>query len=379
MPRAPIDPSSRQHGAAPQLFPAEEYAARLEGVHDILQVHGLDAALLTGRAGVAYLTGRVPVEGSPPSACVVTATECIAIVPHGTITDGTALGYAAWNVDGFWQAVASALGEGRAVGVEAEDLTMDQADRFGATLRPRRGLDLSPALRALRMVKSPAEIAVLRALAQVADAGGAAAQAEVRAGLRLSEVAMAAQGAMDAAFARHFPDAEGGGTVSFGAPSLSARRLGTGDILPLTIVAACGGYGATLGRMLVAGVADPARLALWESSVAVHRHGLSLLAPGQTLGGIAAQIDAALAERGLAALQSSTHGHLVGFVPGWEAAAQIQPGNETELEPGMVVALHPTLRVPEGAGVAGVYGAQDLVVITADGHEMLTTCPLTGG
>lgn len=380
MARPPAEPAPRLHGpSAPLPFPAEEYAARLEGVRDILQLHGLDAALLTGRAAVAYLSGADPAPSAPPSACLVTATGCTLITPQGTAGDTPhsafpCLHYPEWTADGFWQAVAAVAGTGRAVGVEAEDLTMDAADRFGAALRPRRGLDISPALRQLRMVRSPAEIALLRALAQVADAGGAAVQAEVRAGREASEVVRAAEAAMAEAFIRHLPQAEGGAfTVSI--DTAPARRPGPGDALPFVAEARHAGYEARLGRMLPLGAGDPAGAAIRDASLAVHRLGLGRLAPGQTLARIAAEIDAALAAHGLAPYQAGTHGHLLGATPGWEGAAQIRAGNETELEPGMVLALHPRLRLPEGSPAAGICGAEDLVLITDEGSEVLTGCP----
>lgn len=369
-------------------FPAEEYAARLDGVRDILQMHGLDALLLTSRPNVAYLTGQDPAPSAPPLACVVTATGCTAIAGSGLGRQGAVarLGYSAWRADGFWQAVASVLGTGKAVGVEADHLTMDEADRFANVLRPRRGLDIAPALRAVRMVKSPAEIALLRALAQVAAAGGATALARALPGQRAAEAGKAAQEAMEAALGLHLLQVAGGACTARVSPCAAPEsladpatpyRLAPQDLAQLSCTAMVGGYGATLGRTILVGAktmddsAAPHR-ALHLASLDLHREAFGLLMPGQSLGTLASRIDALLAERQLAPFQAAPHGHLAGFMPGWESAAQIRSGNETELEPGMVIALHPTLAVPEGTPGAGAYSEEDLVLITADGPERLT-------
>ena len=93
-----------------------------------------------------------------------------------------------------------------------------------------------------RMMKSPAEIALIRAGAATADVGGYAIRDAVRVGAREIDVAMAGRDAMEAHIAREFPDAEyrdtwvwfQSGLNTDGAHNpVTSRVLQRGDILSL--------------------------------------------------------------------------------------------------------------------------------------------------
>jgi hypothetical protein len=94
------------------------------------------------------------------------------------------------------------------VGVEADHLTMVNAEKFSHFVAPKRGMDISAGTMAQRMVKSPAEIELIRHGAAVADVGGYAIRDTIREGLREIDVAMAGRDAMEAEIARRFPDAQ---------------------------------------------------------------------------------------------------------------------------------------------------------------------------
>lgn len=95
-----------------------------------------------------------------------------------------------------------------AVGLEADHLTLVQRDRLAQFLAPSTTVDLAPATMRQRMHKSPAEIALIRHGAQVADVGGHAIRDAVKLGAREIDVAMAGRDAMEAEIASRFPDAE---------------------------------------------------------------------------------------------------------------------------------------------------------------------------
>ena len=59
-----------------------------------------------------------------------------------------------------------------------------------------------------RMVKSPAEIALIREGARIADVGGYAIRDAIAAGAREIDIAMAGRDAMELEIARSFPDSE---------------------------------------------------------------------------------------------------------------------------------------------------------------------------
>ncbi len=72
-----------------------------------------------------------------------------------------------------------------------------QRDKLEDFLSPLTMVDLAPATMRQRMHKSPAEIALIRAGAQVADVGGYAIRDAVREGIREIDVAMAGRDAME--------------------------------------------------------------------------------------------------------------------------------------------------------------------------------------
>jgi len=81
--------------------------------------------------------------------------------------------------------VASVTGKDRMVGCEADHLTMERAEKFNTFLQPKRGMDVAPATMLQRMMKSPAEIALVKHGANVADVGGYAIRDAIRVGARL--------------------------------------------------------------------------------------------------------------------------------------------------------------------------------------------------
>ncbi|MGL5010628.1 MAG: aminopeptidase P family N-terminal domain-containing protein, partial [Paracoccaceae bacterium] len=188
---------------APLPFAPEEYQDRLSGLRDIMELHSLDAVVLTSMHNVAYYSGFLYCTFGRPYACVVTPTQCVTIsagIDAGqpwrrSIEDN--ITYTDWTRDNFWRAVTSVTGTGKAIGCEADHLTMDRAEKFNAFLQPKRGMDIAPATMAQRMVKSPAEIALIKHGANVADIGGYAIRDAIREGVTELEVSIAGRDAME--------------------------------------------------------------------------------------------------------------------------------------------------------------------------------------
>ncbi|MCA3517730.1 MAG: aminopeptidase P family N-terminal domain-containing protein, partial [Rhodobacter sp.] len=184
-------------------FGADEYEARLAGLRDIMESHELDAVVLTSMHNVAYYSGFLYCSFGRPYACVVTKTECVTVsagIDAGQPwrrSHGDNITYTDWKRDNFWRVVTGIIGTGKVVGCEADHLTLLQSEKLNAFLQPRRGVDIAPATMRQRMVKSAAEVALIRQGCQVADAGGYAIRDAVRAGVREIDVAMAGRDAME--------------------------------------------------------------------------------------------------------------------------------------------------------------------------------------
>ncbi|MEI4473290.1 aminopeptidase P family protein [Frigidibacter sp. MR17.24] len=383
----------RNGDKAPLPFAPEEYEARLEGLRDLMELHSLDAVVLTSMHNVAYYSGFLYCSFGRPYACVVTPGQ-VTVVSAGIDAGqpwrrsvGESLTYTDWARDNFWRAVASLVGIGRAVGFEADHLTMVQAEKVNQFLQVKRGMDIAPATMQQRMVKSAAEIALIRQGAEVADIGGFAIRDAVRIGAREIDVAMAGRDAMEAEIARRFPEAEyrdtwvwfQSGLNTDGAHNpVTAREIRRGDILSLNCFPMISGYYTALERTLFAGACDPASLSLWQANVAAHEFGMSLLKPGASCAEITHGINGFLAERDLLKYRSFGYGHSFGILShyyGREAGLELREDIDTVLEPGMVISMEPMLTVPEGTPGAGGYREHDILVITEDGAENITAYP----
>jgi len=382
---------------APLPFAAEEYEARLAGLRDIMEMHGLDAVVLTSMHNVAYYSGFLYCSFGRPYGLVVTATDSVTVsagIDAGQPwrrCHGDNITYTDWQRDNFWRAVASVAGEGKAVGVEADHLTMVQAEKLNAFLKPARGVDVAPATMAQRMVKSAAEIVLIRAGAAVADAGGYAIRDAVREGVREIDVAMAGRDAMELEIAKRFPDAEyrdtwvwfQSGLNTDGAHNpVTGRVLKHGDILSLNCFPMISGYYTALERTLFVGACDPASLAIWEANVAAHELGISLLKPGASCAEVTARINDFFAERDLLQYRTFGYGHSFGVLShyyGREAGLELREDIDTVLEPGMVISMEPMLTIAEGQPGAGGYREHDILVITEDGNENITGYPYGPG
>lgn len=375
---------------APLPFEPAEYAARLAGLRDLMELHGLDAVVLTSMHNVAYYSGFLYCSFGRSYACVVTPADCV-VVGAGIDAGqpwrrsvGDAITYTDWARDNFWRVVVGITGTGRAIGCEADHLTMVQAEKLNAFLKPKRGMDIAPGTMAQRMVKSPAEIALIRHGAQVADIGGAAIRAAIRPGAREIDVAMAGRDAMEAEIAQRFPDAEyrdtwvwfQSGPNTDGAHNpVTGRRLRHGDILSLNCFPMIHGYYTALERTLFLGAPDAASLEMWKANVATHELGLSLLRPGASCSGVTAELNSFLEGRGLLQYRTFGYGHSFGILShyyGREAGLELREDIDTVLEPGMVVSMEPMLTIPEGQPGAGGYREHDILVITEDGAENIT-------
>ncbi len=374
-------------------FADAEYHDRLAGLRDIMELHELDAVVLTSMHNVAYYSGFLYCSFGRPYACVVTKDQCVTIsagIDAGQPwrrSIGDNITYTDWTRDNFWRAVVSVVGTGKAVGCEADHLTLERAEKFNSFLQPKRGVDVSPATMQQRMRKSEAEIALIKQGANVADVGGYAIREAIRVGATELEVSIAGRDAMEREIARRFPDAEyrdtwvwfQSGINTDGAHNpVTNRKLRHGDILSLNCFPMISGYYTALERTLFLGEVDEASLNFWQTNIAAHEFGMKLLRPGASCAEITMKINAFLAERDMLQYRTFGYGHSFGILShyyGREAALELREDIDTVLEPGMVISMEPMLTIPEGMPGAGGYREHDIFVVTEDAPEDITHYP----
>ncbi|MCZ0813804.1 MAG: aminopeptidase P family protein [Pseudomonadota bacterium] len=378
-------------------FAEIEYEARLKGLRQIMDDAGAQAVVFTSMHNIAYYSGFLYCAFGRPYGLVVTDTDCVTIsagIDAGQPwrrSYGDAITYTDWQRGNFWRAVLSVAGENCVIGYEGDHLTLQQRDALEDVLKPLTMVDIAAATMRQRLWKSPAEIALIREGARVADLGGYAIREAVAEGVREIDVAMAGRDAMEHEIARSFPDAEyrdtwvwfQSGINTDGAHNpVTARRLERGDILSLNTFPMISGYYTALERTMFLGEVDDASLKIWEANVAAHEYGISLLRPGISCAEVTHAINAFFEERDLLQYRTFGYGHSFGVLShyyGREAGLELREDIDTILQPGMVISMEPMLTLPAGQPGAGGYREHDILVITPDGNENITGYPYGPG
>ena len=378
---------------AVQAFDAAEFDTRLAGLREIMAAAGVEACVFTSMHAIAYYSGFLYCAFGRPYGLIVTATQDVTIsagIDAGQPwrrSHGDNITYTDWTRDNYWRAILSVTGEGSVIGYEGDHLTLVQKAKLDGFLKPLKTVDVAPAIMRQRMHKSPAEIALIRHGAQVADVGGYAIRDAITVGAREIDVAMAGRDAMEAEIAKRFPDAEyrdtwvwfQSGVNTDGAHNpVTARALEIGDILSLNTFPMISAYYTALERTMFVREVDEASLKIWEANVAAHEYGISLLKPGASCAEITHKINAFFDERQLLQYRTFGYGHSFGVLShyyGREAGLELREDIDTVLEPGMVISMEPMLTIAQGNPGAGGYREHDILVITEDGNENITGYP----
>ena len=349
---------------APLAFSSAEYENRLNGLRASMAEAGQRAVVLTSMHAIVYYSGFMYCSFGRPYACVVTAggsTIISANIDAGQPwrrCHGDNLIYTDWKRENYLRAIHSIVGEGGTIGVEYDHLSLDQFAKFRDVLKAEL-TDVSAASMLQRMVKSDAEIALIKEGARIADLGGEAIRAAIHEGTREIDVAQAGRNAMVIEIARAFPDSElcdtwvwfQSGINTDGAHNpLTTRKLQRGDILSLNTFPMISSYYTALERTLFLGEPDARSLEIWEANVAVHERGIELIKPGAVCSDIVAELNDMFAERGLLEYRSFGYGHSFGVLShyyGREAGLELREDIDTVLEPGMTFHFMPGLWMDE--------------------------------
>ena len=374
-------------------FSDAEYDARLAKLRTIMAAEGVDACVFTSMHNIAYYSGFLYCSFGRPYALVVTPTDSVTMsagidaAQPWRRSHGDNITYTDWQRNNYWRAIVSVTGKGKVIGYEGDHLNLAQNALLLEFLQPALTKDIAPATMLQRMHKSDAEIALIRAGAQVADVGGYAIKDAIKVGTREIDVAMAGRDAMELEIAKRFPDAEyrdtwvwfQSGMNTDGAHNpVTSRKLEHGDILSLNTFPMISGYYTALERTLFVQDIDAASRKIWEANVAAHEYGMSLLVPGASCADVTRKINTFFADRDLLQYRTFGYGHSFGVLShyyGREAGLELREDIDTVLEPGMVISMEPMLTIPNGVPGAGGYREHDILVITESGNENITGYP----
>jgi len=382
------------NGQKPPLqFSQTEYDSRLKGLRKIMSHEGLEAVVLTSMHCISYYTGFTYCSFGRPYACVVTHDRAFTIsagIDGGQPARRSAtenIIYSDWKRDNFWRAVKSSLGNAGALGIESDHLTIIQQSKMIELIEPSKVVDIAPASMQQRMIKSNAELDIIREGARIADVGGFAIRDAICVGAREIDVAMAGRDAMELEISKTFPDSElrdtwvwfQSGINTDGAHNpVTSRKLVKGDILSLNTFPMISGYYTALERTLFIGEPNKESLKVWEANVEAHELGISLIKEGATCSGITAEINSLFERHNLLQYRSFGYGHSFGVLShyyGREAGLELREDINTELKSHMVVSMEPMVTLPENNLARGGYREHDILILQDGEVENITKFP----
>lgn len=360
-------------------FPREEYEARLSRLRALMTERELEAVILDECEMLHYFTGFAISENLYRAAVIPMVGDPTMVV---RLLDEQPFLNAAWFEDhrAFFDTedpiavVAEVLGDARRVGLDLNSYCMSvkRFESLKALLPDVRFIDLSDALRPMRLVKSDREMAVMRQAAGIADETMRRAIAAAKPGSSSRSVAAVASGAfveLGADFGRTGPITTGRGW-NFMHGKLSDAPLEAGDILHLELVPKVGGYCARLMRPAVMGEPSAELEDAAGKLLELQDRQIAAMTPGVE----ARAVDAILREGAIKARLREHYYNNTGYTLGYyfEQAPRTSdftrlftPEADWRLEAGMTFHMYTSAT----AGIA----FSETVAVTNDGPERLTT------
>ena len=396
-------------------FTDEELTARLRALRSGMAERNLDIALVSTPENIFYLTGLdhwgyfathllvVPAEGQ--MTLVTRAMERVSV--NRQVRNALFAGHedsetAADMTIRLLDRQEKARGRGEEVLGEVRDTLRAQSQRpsrigvetwssahsygFGNALRASlegiEWVDITGVVDRLRLVKSPAEQALMRAAARITDIAAQAAIAAIRDGAKETDVAAECIGAMIRA---------GGETPGFGPFIRPGHRLGEehatwgtetyrgGEPVFVELSGCVSRYHAPLGRLVHIGEPPDADRRIAKVAETAFQAVLAALTPGARAREIYAAWQAVVDEAGLAHYQRHHCGYCVGigFPPSWtggNTVTGLRRDSDLEIREGMSFHILSWLM---GTG-RGDFFLSNTVLLGPDGPEVLTRTPLYG-
>jgi len=351
--------------------PPDRRGERQAALRGALEEEGLEALLVTYLPNIRYLTGF---SGSAALLLVRSdSTTLITDFRYAVQAPDEAGDSARVEIDqkSVWDRlgrVLTAVPVGT-MGVEAQALTVRDAERVAGLTRARL-VPVTELVERLRAVKSPEEVAAIRAAAALAQEALAEVLPTVRPGQTELEVGATLESALRRRGSEWHPFptiVASGSRAALPHARTSGRTIETGEWLLLDFGAQVDGYCADLTRTMVVGSrADERQRTIYELVQSAQRRALEGLRPGMTGREGDALAREVIAARGF----GDAFGHSLGHGLGLEVheAPRLAPTSEAPLPPHAVVTVEPGIYLPGWGGVR----LEDDVHLGPDGAELLS-------
>lgn len=354
----------------------DRYAQRCGKLIRTLRSAGADALLVTNFTNVTYLTGF-----SGDDSFLLVSRETTILISDGRYTTQIAEECPGLEVyirpqkESVVLAAAKLVKQAkiRKLGFESNSATVDEAEGLRSQLKNTELVPISGAVEELRLCKDPQEVAALREAIWQAEKGFEALKATIRPDLTELQVAHDLEHVMRSfgAVRASFPP-----IVAVGPRSALPHATPTGALISdasFVLVDwgadAPSGYKSDLTRVLVTGKISPKLEKIYRVVLNAQLEGIRNVRPGARCCDVDQAARKVIEDAGFGKKFSHGLGHGIGL--DIHEGPRLSAASDAELKPGMVVTVEPGIYVPGWGGVR----IEDDVLVTKDGHEVLTTSP----
>jgi len=378
---------------------------RVRRIQQRMQDADLDILVCLKQQNSFYITNFNPILYSHPVVAIVPANGDAILLVHAlrddharSAFDGDVRLFGAWGdkvtmgmswTSALQEIVKNVGGLSGRIGMDLDFVPSGVLEELTALFHGAKIVDASHVMASARAVKDETEIARLRiACAQTDEAMKAAAAVLSERGSE-RDVTVAAMHAMQKVWAgathdyeiADFGNTEGAVHSGLGAYCLvgdrianmadnpTMRRPQEGDLSMVFIFGLCEGMHSEQERCFAIGnISDEARRA-YDTFLEARELAFEVIKPGVAFSDIYYAASAAYATRGYDDLLPGRIGHSLGL--GAHEEPSISKHENMLLEPGMVMTIEPSIRVPALSRSGGQHS--DTIVVTDDGFEFLTT------
>lgn len=350
-------------------------APRRERLRGHLKAERLDALLITAPVNVTYLTGFT----GDSTVLIQTATRDL-VVSDARYTEQLAEECPGLEVHlrPASQKLPEAIGEVLAklgvknVGFESHITSVAELDLW-KTLAP--SLDWKPGtdrVEAYRVVKDEHELSLIREAINLAEGALRVVRSHLNPDTSEREIGALLEyhvrrmGGEGLAFT---PIVGVGPRAALPHAPLTSTPLGTGELVLIDWGATGRLYKSDLTRVYATRTISPKLAQVYGVVARAQAAAIAAIRPGAIGKDIDAIARGIIADAGYGEFFGHGLGH--GFGLQIHEAPALRPGSTSVLEPGMVVTVEPGIYLPGWGGVR----IEDDILVTPDGHEVLTRCP----
>jgi Xaa-Pro aminopeptidase len=353
----------------------DRHQPRRERLGRAVNKAGAQALLVTHPANVTYLTGF-----TGEDSYLLFSTERAIVLSDPRFT--TQLGEECPGLDLYirrpgatmLQAIARVLRSARVsrLGIEADSMSVALREQI-ATERPRMEiLPTSGLVETLRQIKDQEEVARIRRAVWQAEKALAVLRSTLRPDKTEKQIAAELEYQMRLFGAKgcSFSSIVGvGSRAALPHATPGNHRVGQSDFVLLDWGANEELYNSDLTRVLVTGKISPRFERVYQTVLQAQTRAIAAIRPGASTRQVDRVARTAIAKAGFGRYFGHGLGHGLGLAV--HEAPRLAANSDTPLKPGMVITVEPGIYLPGWGGVR----IEDDVLVTRQGHEVLTSAP----